>query len=116
MNALANETGGKTCANTNDLSGCVQKALDNSSSYYELAFYPRDVKWNGEFQRIEVKTSRRGVKLIYRRGYFAVDGDMLAKVQKPEDRLYQACSDPLPSTAHRPCGTARATARLRPEV
>jgi VWFA-related protein len=101
MEELAKDTGGKTCTNINDLSGCVETALKNSSSYYELAFYPQDVKWDGKFQKIEVKTSRPGVKLTYRRGYFALDADTLARVQKPEDRLRQACSDPLPPTAVR---------------
>jgi VWFA-related protein len=45
MDLLAQGTGGKTCKNTNNLSGCVQAALTDSSSYYELAYNPQNIKW-----------------------------------------------------------------------
>ena len=66
-------TGGKTCENTNDLSGCVQGALDDSSAYYELAYYPENVKWDGKFHKITVKSNQHGIKLRYRTGYFATE-------------------------------------------
>ena len=98
MTALAQDTGGKACKNSNDLAGCVMTALKDSSSYYEMSFYPQDVKWDGKFHKILVKTSRPGVKLSYRRGYYALDGSALAKRLQPEDHLRQACADQLPST------------------
>jgi len=99
MDDLAETTGGRTCKNTNDLSGCVQSALNDSSTYYELAYYPEGIAWDGRFHKITVKTGRRGVKLFYRRGYFATDVKALATRQNPQDLLKQACMDPLPSTA-----------------
>ena len=98
MTALAQDTGGKACKNSNDLAGCVMTALKDSSSYYEMSFYPQDVKWDGKFHKILVKTSRPGVRLSYRRGYYALDGSALAKRLQPEDHLRQACADQLPST------------------
>lgn len=99
MESLAEDTGGRTCVNNNDLSGCVATALKDGSSYYQLSFYPENVKWDGKYHRVVVRTSRRGVTLNYRRSYFAVDADALARSQKPEDQLRQACSDLLPSTS-----------------
>lgn len=99
MDELAQDTGGKACKNGNDLAGCVMTALKDSSSYYEMSFYPQNVKWDGRFHKIVVRTSRPGVKLSYRRGYFALDAASLSKQQQPEDRLRQACADQLPSTA-----------------
>ena len=99
MEDFAESSGGKTCKNTNDLSGCVETALKDSSSYYELAYEPQNVQWNGNFRKISVKAARSGVKLSYRRGYFATDADALAAKQTPEQRLQQACRDYLPSTA-----------------
>jgi VWFA-related protein len=99
MNLLAQGTGGKTCKNTNNLSGCVEAALVDSSSYYELAYNPQNVKWDGSFHRISVKTTRPGVTLAYRRGYFARDAEELAKNQSNEERFKQTCMDFLPSTA-----------------
>jgi VWFA-related protein len=98
MAELAQDTGGKACRNTNDLSGCVMTALKDSSSYYELSFYPQGVNWDGRFHKILVKTTRPGVKLTYRRGYYALDASSLAKKQQPDDHLRQACADLLPST------------------
>jgi len=97
MDELAEDTGGKACKN-NDLSGCVATALKDSSSYYEMTFYPQSVNWDGRYHKIVVKTSRPGVKLVYRRGYYALDASTLAKKLQPEDHLHQACADQLPST------------------
>jgi VWFA-related protein len=98
MDEIAQDTGGKACKNGNDLSGCVMTALKDSSSYYEMSFYPQGVNWDGKFHKIVVKTSRPGVKLSYRRGYYALDASSLAKKQLPEEHLHQACADQLPST------------------
>ena len=79
MDELAQDTGGKACKNSNDLAGCVMTALKDSSSYYEMSFYPQNVNWDGRFHKIVVKTTRPGVKLTYRRGYYALDAASLAK-------------------------------------
>jgi hypothetical protein len=99
MDLLAQGTGGKTCNNTNNLSGCVEAALMDSSSYYELAYNPQNVKWDGSFHGISVKTTRPGVKLAYRRGYFARDAENFVKDESNEKRLQRACVDFPPSTA-----------------
>lgn len=99
MDAVAEETGGKTCKNTNDLSGCVQSAINDGATFYELAYYPEGIAWDGLFHKITVKTTQRGARLSYRHGYFAVDTQALARQQRPEDLLRQACIDPLPSTS-----------------
>jgi hypothetical protein len=99
MDGLAADTGGKTCKNGNDLSGCIMTALKDGSSYYEVGFYPENVKWDGKYHTVTIKTSRRGVTLNYRRSYFAIDADAAAKAIKPDDLLRQACSDLLPSTS-----------------
>jgi VWFA-related protein len=99
MDMLAEGTGGRTCKNTNDLSGCIATALNDSSSYYELSFYPQDIPWDGKFHKISVKTTRPGVKLSYRAGYYAFDAEAIAKTLAPEDHLRKACNDLLPSTA-----------------
>lgn len=99
MDLLAQGTGGKTCTNTNDLSGCVNAALADSSTYYQLAYSPQNVKWDGSFHAISVKTTRAGVTLAYRRGYFARESENPTSDKSNEQRLQQACMDMLPSTA-----------------
>src|SRR5579863_2890695 len=63
-----------------------------------MGVYRQNVRGEGRYHKIVVKTSRPGVKLVYRRGYYALDGSALAKRLQPEDHLRQACSDQLPST------------------
>ena len=106
MQNLADQTGGQVCFNNNDLSECVTRAIGDSSSYYELSYYPSDENWHGEFRRIFVKTTRPGVQLSFRKGYFARDFDSNisakdAKDPKDVDTYVSqaACSDFLTSTS-----------------
>ena len=103
MQSLAEQTGGQVCLNNNDLSECVKRAIDDSSSYYELTYYPNDKNWHGEFRRISVKTTRPGVRLSYREGYFARDTDPATLAREPKEadaRLAQAaCNDFLTATS-----------------
>ena len=100
---LAQQTGGKVCLNNNDLSECIKKALDDSSSYYELTYYPTDNNWHGEFRRISVKTTRPGVQLAFRQGYFArtTDSTITASNTKDTDAHISqaACNDFLTATS-----------------
>ncbi len=98
MEQLADGTGGRTCKGTNDLSGCVESAIRDSSSYYEIAYSPQGIKWDGRFRKISIKVHRSGVKLAYRRGYYAEDESQAAK-EAPEQLLREACEDFLPSTS-----------------
>jgi VWFA-related protein len=104
MSLLADGTGGRICVNNNDLSDCVKKAMDDGSSYYEVAYYPDSSSWNGEFHRVFVKTSQSGLRLAYRQGYYA-PVDIQAGNAKDEDKLagkdlrQAACQDLLTSTS-----------------
>jgi len=71
MRKIADETGGEVCNGTNDISECLTKAFDDSSSFYEISYYPDSHDWNGEYRSIIVKTKHSGVHLEYRHGYFA---------------------------------------------
>jgi len=97
MEMFADESGGKVCSNTNDLSGCVQAALDDGSVYYVLGYYPEGTKWDGRFHKISVKTRQKGVKLRYRDGYFALELGL--GEQSAAQLLQRACQAPLPPTS-----------------
>jgi len=105
MQEVAQQTGGRICVNNNDLGDCVKTAVEEGSTYYELAYYPDASSWNGEFHRIIVKSTRPGVELSYRQGYYARAAEASAK-EKEKDKsgndpqLQQAaCQDLLTSTA-----------------
>lgn len=102
MRDLADQTGGRVCLGDNDFADCVKKAVDDASSYYELAYYPSDGDWKGEFHRITIKTTRSGVHLWYREGYFArpLAAEGNSAEQQADAAIQKAvCQDPLPSTA-----------------
>ena len=72
MQAVADETGGKAYLETNDFDKAVAGAIENGSSYYTLAYAPKNAALDGQYRRIEVRLDNdRGLKLAYRRGYYA---------------------------------------------
>lgn len=71
MRVIAQDTGGVVCNGSNDLGECLTKALDDSSSYYEISYYPDSQHWNGDYRKIIVESKRSGLHLEYRHGYFA---------------------------------------------
>jgi hypothetical protein len=72
MIAIAEETGGHAYYNTNDISGSIRKAIDDSVSSYVLAYYPTHNNWDYSFRSINVKLARKGLQLRYRTGYYAI--------------------------------------------
>jgi len=105
MEEVAHQTGGKVCINNNDLGDCVKTAVEEGSTYYELAYYPDASSWHGEFHRIIVKSKRSGVELSFRQGYYArksdLDGKESGKEKSGNDPQLQqtACRDLLTSTS-----------------
>lgn len=72
MRALARHTGGRAIYDTNDIAGSIGRVVNNSKVTYILAYYPNNVKWNGEYRKIKVRVDRPGVRLQYRHGYAAL--------------------------------------------
>jgi VWFA-related protein len=99
MEVLADETGGTVCVQDNDLGDCVKKAVNDSSSFYEIAYYPDSGNWDGKFHKIIVKSNKSGLHLGYRNGYYA-QGQATSD-QKSNDRELReaACNDFLVSTS-----------------
>jgi VWFA-related protein len=72
MLTIAEGTGGHAYYNTNDISGAIRKAIDDSVSSYVLAYYPTNNNWDYSFRSIGVKVARKGLQLRYRTGYYAI--------------------------------------------
>lgn len=79
MNQMAAATGGRAFVNTNDLKAAVEKAIEDGSNYYTVAYTPTNRNWNGSFRKTEVKVDRPKVVLSYRHGYFADDPNAPAR-------------------------------------
>ena len=89
MRGLALATGGEAIFGTNDIAGAMRRSMDDSASYYTLAYSPTNSKWDGQFRRIRVEVAG-GSNLIYRRGYFATpdasatgSGEDFARAMQP---------------------------------
>jgi VWFA-related protein len=71
MKELAEQTGGRIFYNDNDTAALVRGAMDDSREGYVLTYAPRDYRQDGSAHQVLLKTSRKGVELRYRPGYFA---------------------------------------------
>jgi VWFA-related protein len=97
MHSVADGTGGAVCLGDNDLADCIHKAVDDSSKFYEIAYYPDSKDWNGEYRRISLDTKSKGLHLEYRQGYFANPEGSEAGAK--DDLQRAACEGPLDATA-----------------
>jgi VWFA-related protein len=67
--SIADGTGGTASINTNDMARGMQAAAKDASGYYLLGYAPPGGRKEGRFYQIELKVSRPGLHLRYRRGY-----------------------------------------------
>ena len=109
MEFLADRSGGRAFYNTNNLSGAIRQAIDDSRVIYSLAYTPTHVVWDGKFRKIKVECRRPGVHVRYRTGYFALPEKPLDDSQRRQ-LLLQGAWSPLMATeigltAHMSTGT-----------
>jgi hypothetical protein len=71
MDTLAERTGGTAFYRDNDLGPAFRRAAADASAAYRLGYEPSHDDWNGKFREIRIDVKRPGVRLRYRRGYFA---------------------------------------------
>jgi VWFA-related protein len=91
MNDIARETGGEAYYNTNDIRGAMSQAVADETKYYTLAYVPDNHEWNGKYRKIEVKAAK-GLRLTYRRGYFATEKKELSEEESRQ--LFQTAMQP----------------------
>ena len=76
MENIANQTGGKSYINVNDIAGPIREVLDAAEVSYTLGFYVDDKAMDGKKHDLNVKVSKKaetsGAKLLYRKSYLAV--------------------------------------------
>src|SRR6266849_5654619 len=91
LTKVAQETGGRVFLNTNDLDRAIVESIRDSSTFYQVGYYPSHKQWDGKFHTIKVKVAGDGLVVRHRRGYFATDpekwrksgaGEMKAALEK----------------------------------
>ena len=96
MDIVAEETGGRTYANTNALDRSIARAVDDSRTSYVLGYYPPSSAPDGRFRRIDVKVNRQGAKVRHRLGYFSAAAQV---ADSGEAATREALESPLQTTA-----------------
>lgn len=81
LDDLARSTGGFLVANTNDPRALIDRVSEDIRSYYEVAYKPQNVEYDGKFRQITVKVSRPGATVQSRSGYFALPPNSEAPIQ-----------------------------------
>lgn len=107
---LANDTGGVTIRNTNDLEGGLQRIARESLRYYLLGYSPSHTPNDGSYRRIKVTVKAKDVVVRARRGYYAPrEGEAVspgkgkradADLQRALDSPYLTDEIPMRMTAY----------------
>ena len=84
LGQLAEETGGFLVRDTNDAGAGFRRIAEDMRFYYVLSYTPTDTDYDGGFREISVRTTRRGVDVQSRKGYFAVRPDLSVPVRSYE--------------------------------
>lgn len=66
---LADETGGFSVRNTNDLAAGAFRIANESRAFYLLGFVPPEGKGPGQWRKLQVKVNRPGLRVRARKGY-----------------------------------------------
>jgi VWFA-related protein len=92
LRQLVTGTGGALFANTNDIAGGLQRAVEDASSYYVIGFTPS--KLDNRFHPIAITVKGRSDLVVRtRRGYLAVNQET---VQGTNTELAAALISPIP--------------------
>ncbi|HMS42591.1 MAG TPA: VWA domain-containing protein, partial [Pyrinomonadaceae bacterium] len=99
---LADRTGGRVFLNQNNLSRGVEKALNDQSGYYLIAYQPDSDSFDAtkrRFNKLTVRVKRDGAKVRYRSGFFGVTDEKLNPnkqiAQTPQQRMSDALFSPF---------------------
>jgi len=97
LHSLAEDTGGFAIENSNDMRLPLRRVMEEVRSHYELAYAPASTNYDGHFRTIEVRTTRPGLAIQSRKGYFALpmlNGEPVAPFELAA--LAALHSDPAP--------------------
>jgi VWFA-related protein len=96
---LANETGGKSLLNSNNLNYGIQRALEEQSGYYLIGYLPNSETFDPakrKFNKLEVKLKRPDLKVSYRSGFFSTASAATpASALSVEERMANALMSPF---------------------
>ena len=95
---LASDTGGRAYLDSNDFSQVFKGVQQDTSTYYLLGYRSTNPARDGRYRRISVKVNAPGVKVDYRRGYYAPADYQHSTKEDKELQLEQELASELPTT------------------
>ena len=95
---LAGDTGGRAYLDSNDFSRIFTGVQQDSSIYYLLGYHSTNPARDGRFRRITVRVNRAGLKLDFRRGYYAPADFQHSTKEDRERQLDEELASDLPTT------------------
>ena len=95
---LASDTGGRAFLDSNDFGKVFKGVQDDTSTYYLLGYHSSNPARDGRYRRISVKVNVPGVKIDFRRGYYAPADYRHATKEDKELQLQQELASELPTT------------------
>ncbi|HLW98980.1 MAG TPA: VWA domain-containing protein [Candidatus Acidoferrales bacterium] len=98
MKKMAEETGGIAFVNSNDLTGAIRKAIEDSAVTYTLGFYVDEASFDGKFHEIRVQVKQPGLNVRYPKGYYAL-ADTPASKDERRTNFLAAIVSPIDSSS-----------------
>jgi VWFA-related protein len=101
MFSIAAQTGGRAFLNQNEFLPAISRIVEGGANYYVISYRPTNSKWDGKFRKLQVKSSQRDIRLLYRTGYYAVEDPLLLPHKEDRDRALLVAMQPTepPSTS-----------------
>ncbi len=95
---LASDTGGRAFLDSNDFSKIFKGVQQDTSTYYLLGYHSANTARDGRYRHIVVKSKVPGVKIDYRRGYYAPADYKHSTQDDKERQLEEELASELPTT------------------
>ncbi len=96
--SLSVDTGGRAYLDSNDFTRVFRGVQQDMDMYYLLGYHSTNTARDGKFRRITVRVNRPGVKLEYRKGYYAAADFKHSNKEDRERQLQEELSSDLPNT------------------
>ncbi len=95
---LASGTGGRAFLDSNDFNKIFKGVQQDTSTYYLLGYRSTNTARDGRYRRIIVKNGIPGIKIDYRRGYYAPADYQHSTKDDKERQLEEELASELPAT------------------
>ena len=95
---LASDTGGRAFLDSNDFTQVFKGVQQDTSTYYLLGYHSTNPARDGRYRRISVKVNVPGVKVDFRRGYYAPADYRHSTKEDKELQLQEELASELPTT------------------